>query len=154
MPKKIHIISSFICLNCCRQHRLEIGLSQHLALMLKQTTFEELMDKFPEVIEELNNDEFQNDIFQRFICEHGQHDVRFFHTIVNKMSEIVKRRERHYKKVITNYEQYQTVTRHLNKVLKNTTQSHSKIFHSRLPPKQSHLNNLSNDDEVPPNRKK
>ena len=65
MLKKIHIISSFMCLNCCNQHRLEIGLPQHLALMLKQTTFDELMDQFPEVIEELVNDEFQNNVFHR-----------------------------------------------------------------------------------------
>ncbi|MBF0280399.1 MAG: hypothetical protein HQM13_21565 [SAR324 cluster bacterium] len=118
MPRNIHIISSFICLNCCNQYRVEIGLLDYLAYALEQGTFEEIMDEFPEVLEELEQDEIQSSTFGRFIYEHGQHDVRFLCTRVENMTKIVSLRTEHYKQVVSLYQQYQEVRRAINKTLK------------------------------------
>ena len=118
MPLKVHLISSFICLNCCNQYRVEIGLSENLAHALEQGTFEEIMDEFPEVLEEMEQDEIQSNTFSRFISEHGQHDVRFLYTRVDRMPEIVKLRTEHYKQVVGLYQQYQEVRLAINKALK------------------------------------
>ena len=118
MSLKIHLITSFICLHCCDQYRMEIGLPENLAHGLQQGPFEELLDGFPEVLEEIQHDETQSDIFARFICEHGQHDVRFLYTRVENMAEIVPLRMRHYKQVVALYQQYRQVRFALNKALK------------------------------------
>lgn len=118
MSLKIHLISSFICLHCCDQYRVEIGLPENLAYGLKHGPFEELIDSFPEVLEEMEQDEIQRNIFGRFIFEHGQHDVRFLYTRVENMAEIVNLRIRHYKQVVALYQQYREVRFALNKALK------------------------------------
>jgi len=109
MTEKIHIICSFVCLHCCERHRSEIGLSEELTPLLANETFEEIIDQLPEVLEAIEQDEFQVWVFKEFIYEHGQHDIRFFHTKVKSMRDIVELRKRHYKKVIANYEQYKDV---------------------------------------------
>lgn len=117
---KVHIIFSFICLHCCNQYRIEIGLPENLAFALKQGTFEELLDSFPEVLEEIEHDEFQSKAFRRFIFEHGQHDVRFLATRVESMPEIVRLRTQHYKRVVAIYQQYKAIRRNLKRVLRQT----------------------------------
>lgn len=99
---------------------MEMGLPDPLAFALEQGTFEELMDDFPEVLEEVGQDEFQSKAFHSFVYEHGQHDVRFLHTRVESMSEIVLLRTRHYKKVVAIYQQYQGTCRTLQKILRKS----------------------------------
>ncbi len=118
MSQKIHIISSFICLNCCNQYRAEIGLPENLAHAIEQETFAEVMDELPEVLEEIEQDEIRSNTFSRFIFEHGQHDVRFLYTRVERMSEIVNLRAKHYQQVVTIYQQYQEVQLAINQALK------------------------------------
>ena len=124
MSAKVHIISSFICLHCCNQYRMEIGLLENLVFSLQEGTFEEVMDEFPEVLEEIEGDEFQKTVFSRFIYEHGLHDVRFLYTPVDQMSQIVKLRARHYKQVISLYQQYQAVQRKVKNALQQSGTSY------------------------------
>ena len=124
MFAKVHIISSFICLHCCKQFRMEIGLLENFVFGLRDMTFEEVMDEFPEVMEEMERDEFQKSVFSRFIFEHGPHDVRFLYTPVDHMSRIVEMRAGHYKQVISLYQQYQAVGRSVKNALQQ-----SGIFH-------------------------
>ncbi len=127
MSKSTHIISSFICLHCCEQHRMEFGLPGNLAFILQEGTYEEIIDGFPEVLEEIRQDEFQNTLFERFIFVHGQHDVRFIHTSVDTMSNIVKLRTEHYKKVIALYEQYRQVVERIVMVMDSSLVYKSKV---------------------------
>ncbi|MBF0287330.1 MAG: hypothetical protein HQM14_05875 [SAR324 cluster bacterium] len=96
---------------------MEFGLPGNLAFILQTGTYEEVIDDFPELLEEMREDEFQNFLFERFIFAHGQHDVRFIYTPVDRMSKIVKLRTEHYKRVIFLYEQYQQVTGKITQIM-------------------------------------
>ena len=97
---------------------MEVGLPDHLAFSLEQGTFEELMDHFPEVLEEIGQDEFQSKAFSSFVFEHGKHDVRFLYTPVENMSKIVPLRTRHYQRVVALYQQYQGIRHNLRTILR------------------------------------
>lgn len=125
MSAKVHIISSFICLHCCKQYRMEIGLMKYLVYGLQACTFEEMMDEFPEVLDEMERDEFQKTVFNRFIFEHGPHDVRFLFTPVDQMSQIINLRARHYKQVVSLYQQYQAVGRRAKNAMQQSGLSYS-----------------------------
>ncbi len=116
MSTQIHTISTFICLHCCERHRAEIGLPAELATHLEPCTLEELIDLYPEVPEIMETDDFQYWVFQQFLNEHAQHDVRFIPTFVEQMNRIVAYRTQHYQQVIDTYERYRDVLRETNKM--------------------------------------
>lgn len=123
--ENIHTIISFLCMPCCSQQRFEIGLMEHLAYQIPNSTFEEVEDEFPEIILKIEMDEFQRNIFHQFIHCHGQHDIRFFRTYVPEMKNIFQKRTCHHKKIIHAYEQYQEVSRQTSDIIKQSNKANT-----------------------------
>lgn len=113
----IHYVITYICLPCGKNHRVEVGLPTYLDELLENLTLEETLERTPEVLQVVEQDEFQHWILHEFLHDHHHHDVRVLFTKVENMRNLVSLRMEHYLKMTAIYEQYRSIVIELNETM-------------------------------------